>query len=362
MSQRVLPRLTRAAVAATTVALAATTFAAPASAGERERDRSAATGWVVGELEDGRFHSDRFGGFDDWGLTIDGLFALAADPDRTRAAKRVGRAVRNHVDDYTVYQGDRAAGATGKVLLAARVLRADPRSFGGHDVRGDLLGLLDRRGPDRGRLKDSGTSDFSNTLGQAYGVLGLSRSGGVPGSAVHFLLEQRCSEGYFRLTMTAATTCNDDSSSADVDATALAVQALVAADRRGGVSVRDRLIERSGAWLARVQRRSGGFGGGVATPATNTNSTGVAAQALSLTGHDAAVREAGQYVANMQVVRADGRRLAGDRGAIAYNREGLRLARQQGITAETRDQFRRATTQAVFALKPAPLGGLRVRR
>lgn len=359
MSQRVFSRLTRAAVAATAMTVATTTIAAPASAGERDRDRSVATGWLVGELDDGRF---RNGQFDDWGLTVDGLFAFAADPDRSRATKRVARAVRNHVDDYTTFQGDQFAGSTAKLLVATRVLGANPRAFGGHNLRGELLGLLDRRGADRGRFEDSGASDFSNTITQAYGVIGLSRSGGARAATVDFLLEQRCSAGYFRLDMTAGTTCNDDSSPADVDATALAVQALAAADQRGGVSVRDRVIERSGAWLARAQRRSGGFGGGVATGATNTNSTGVAAQALSLTGHDAAVREAGEYVANMQVVRADGRQLAGDRGAIAYNRDALRLARQQGITAQTRDQFRRATTQAVFALKPAPLGGLKVRR
>jgi hypothetical protein len=361
MSQRVLSRLTRAAVAATTVAVAATTFAAPASAGERERDRSAATGWLVGELDDGRFHNGEFD-FDDWGLTVDGLFALAADPDRNRVATRVGRAVRNHVDEYATFGGNQFAGATAKLLVAARVLDANPRRFGGHNLRGELLDLMDRRGPDRGRFEDSGASDFSNTLGQAYGVIGLSRSGGVRASAVSFLLEQRCAAGYFRLDMTGETTCNDDRSPADVDATALAVQALSAADQRGGVAVRDRVIERSGNWLARAQRRSGGFGGGVSTGVTNTNSTGLAAQALSLTGHPAAVRRAGQYVANMQVVRADGRRLAGDRGAIAYNRETLRLARRQGIVVTTRDQFRRATTQAVFALKPAPLGGLSVRR
>jgi hypothetical protein len=212
---------------------------------------------------------------------------------------------------------------------------------------------MDRRGFDRGRFEDTGRSDFSNTIGQAYGVIGLSRSGGVRAAAVRFLLKQRCAAGYFRLDMTAATTCSDDSSPADVDATAVAVQALSAGDR---------VIERSGNWLARAQRHSGGFGGGVSTGVTNTNSTGLAAQALSLTGHSAAVRQASQYVANMQVVREDGRRLAGERGAIAYNREGLRIARRDGIVVTTRDQFRRATTQAVFALKPAPLGGLSVRR
>ncbi len=357
MPQHLLRRLTRCAVAATTVAVATTTLAAPAVAGERERDRSAATGWLADELEAGRFHNEQFD-FDDWGLTVDGLFALAADRDRGRATARVGRAVRAHVNDYTRFEGDRFAGPTAKLLVAARVLRDNARSFGGHNLRRELLRLTDTTGADRGRFEDTGASDFSNTISQAYGVIGLSRSGGARPSTVDYLLEQRCADGSFRLFLDAP--CGADN--ADVDATSLAVQALVAADRKGGVQVADRVIRRSGSWLARAQRDNGGFGGSGPTSATNTNSTGLAAQALQLTGHDAAVRQAARYVSRLQVVRSDGRRLRGDRGAIAYNAEGLRAARRDGITVQTNDQFRRATTQAVFALKPAPLVSLTARR
>lgn len=361
-----LRRLIRTAVATTAVALTTSLAAAPASAaGEREQDRSAATGWLVSQLSDGRFHNKQFD-FDDWGLTVDGLFALAADPDRSRATRRVGRAVRNHVDDYTTYQDFstggtvRSAGATAKTLVAAKVLRADARSFGGHDLRAELRRLIDRAGSDEGRIEDSAGTDFSNTITQSYGVIGLSRSGGTPRSTVRFLLRQRCDAGYFRLDMTSRGGCERGGGEPNVDATALAVQALVAADRRGGVAVRDRVINRSGRWLAQAQRRNGSFGGDLGTSGSNSNSTGVAAQALALTGHDEAVRQAGRFVGTLQITRAkaDDGPARRDLGAIAYDRAGLRQALGEGVTESTRDQFRRATTQAVFALKPAPLVSL----
>lgn len=370
MSQRAfLRRLTRtaattAAAATTAVALTATTFT-PAVAADTDHDRSAATRWLAGELTDGHLYNSQFE-FVDWGLTVDALFALAADPDRSRVSARVGRAVRNHVDDYTTYQdfetGEtvQTAGATAKTLVAAEVLRADARSFGGHDLRAELSRLIDRTGADEGRIEDSGQTDYSNVITQSYGVIGLSRSGGTPRSTVQFLLRQRCGAGYFRLDMTSRGSCERSGGQPNVDATAFAVQALVAADRRGGVAVRDRVINRSARWLAQAQRRNGAFGGDVGTSGANSNSTGVAAQALSITGRAQAVRRAGRWVSGLQITRAkaDGGPARRDLGAIAYDRAGLRQALDEGVTESTRDQFRRATTQAVFALKPASLVNL----
>jgi len=356
MPQRtLLRRLARAAVATTAVALATSTLAPPASAAdERDRDRSAATGWLVSELTDDHLYNTEFESVD-WGLTVDALFALAADGTRPRVTARLGREIRDHVDDYTTYKGDVSAGAAGKILVAAEVLDADMASFGGHDLRRDLLQLVDDGGADRGRITDSAKTDYSNVITQSYGVIGLSRSGNTPRSTVQFLLKQRCADGSFRLDMTPDSTCEQDGSAADVDATAFAVQALVAADRRGGVSVRDRVITDTGRWLAAAQRRNGGFGGGAATQAPNANSAGVAAQALSITGHDEAVRRAGRFVSGLQITaaKADGGPARSDLGAIALDRDALRTALRQGITTKTSDPFRRATTQAVFALEPA---------
>lgn len=358
MPQRtLLRRLARAAVATTAVALATSTLAPPASAAdERDRDRSAAAGWLVSELTDDHLYNTEFESVD-WGLTVDALFALAADGTRPRVTARLGREIRDHVDDYTTYKGDVSAGAAGKILVAAEVLDADMASFGGHDLRRDLLQLVDDGGADQGRITDSAKTDYSNVITQSYGVIGLSRSGSTPRSTVQFLLKQRCADGSFRLDMTTDGTCEQDGSAADVDATAFAVQALVAADRRGGVSVRDRVITDTGRWLADAQRRNGGFGGGAATQAPNANSAGVAAQALSITGHDEAVRRARRFVSGLQITaaKADGGPARSDLGAIALDRDALRTALRQGITTKTSDPFRRATTQAVFALEPVSL-------
>ncbi len=83
MPQRtLLRRLARAAVATTAVALATSTLAPPASAAdERDRDRSAAAGWLVSELTDDHLYNTEFESVD-WGLTVDALFALAADGTR----------------------------------------------------------------------------------------------------------------------------------------------------------------------------------------------------------------------------------------------------------------------------------------
>jgi hypothetical protein len=119
---------------------------------------------------------------------------------------------------------------------------------------------------------------------------------------------------------------------------------------------------RAAAWLTKAQHKNGSWGGGTTTPGPNTNSTGIAAQALgTLAGHRDEVRKARGYVASMQLTpkRAHGR-TARDLGAIAYNRAALRKALKNGIQKVERDQFRRASAQAIFAFLDRPLLTLRV--
>jgi hypothetical protein len=317
-----------------------------------------AAGWQGSQLSRGRIHNRQYD-VDDWGLTVDTGLMLAADGSQPRRLARLEQAVRNHYRDYTGVRGERYAGAIAKTLVLARVLRDDPRDFGSVNVRRQLL----RRMADSGRFRDkSQYGDNSNAIGQSYGVIGLARTGGVPQLAVRYLLRQRCRAGYFRLKEAGGTRCGPRST-ADVDATALALQALVAA-RQHGAQVRLRVIGRTADWLVTAQHRNGSFGGGASTAAPNTNSTGVAANALAAVGrHRARMRAAG-WVADLQITR----RKAGsgpartDVGAIAYDRTALRQALTRGISTVTRDEFRRATPQAYFALAPAPLNSLRAPR
>ncbi|HEY7042722.1 MAG TPA: prenyltransferase/squalene oxidase repeat-containing protein [Nocardioidaceae bacterium] len=331
-------------------------------------DRAAAAAhWQGGELN--RHGVIINSGFQDWGLTIDTIFALAADGRHPVLLHRASKAIRtNYYTHYTRFQGTISANAMAKTLVVAKVIRANAHTFGGHDVRRLVLDRVagPAAGLEQGRLRDKTTqtypTDFSSTFGQALGVIGLARSGGVPDDVVSYLLRQRCSDGFFRLQEVPEQTCdegNASQSAPDVDATALAIEALVSA-RDHGATLPAGVVAGSVKWLISMQKANGSFGGGVATPGSNTNSTGLAAQALAATGRTKAARAAGVFVRSMQITRA----AAGngpatkDLGAIALNRQTLNQAIRHGITSTTRGLFLRSTPQAYFALRRVPLGEL----
>jgi hypothetical protein len=358
----------RAAIAAISLAVIATAVPTDAQAHrasphhQRAANAAAAARWQGSQLTMGRIHTS---GFDDWGLTIDSAFALVADGAQPRRLHRVANAIeRNYFGHYAVFQGDVSAGAMSKSLLAARVLGKSPRHFGGHNVRRQVLRLIApaTAGFEAGRARDTGKTDYSNTLSQAYAVLGLARSGGVSRRAVGYLVKQQCAKGYFRTFEVIGKTCDASSSKSDVDATALGIQALVAA-KISGTAVPRHALQRATRWLVGMQRRGGGFGGGSVTRAVNSNSTGLAIQALAAVHHRGLQTRAARYVASLQITR--GRAGHGparrDIGAVAYNAAALTAALHDGITSTTRDQFRRATSQAIFAFVPKPLNKLRVR-
>lgn len=365
MSVRLIRR-----TAAAAVALAALATALPASAGapsapatlsaapNYRAQAAKAAGWQGSQLTKGRIHNGQYNS-DDWGLTVDTGLMLAADGTQPRRLARLEQAVRNHYRDYTGSGGEKYSGAVAKTLVFVRVMRDSVRDFGGVNVRRELLGLM----APSGRFRDASKyGDYSNVLGQSYALIGLARTGGVPQIAVHYLLKERCQPGYFRLKELGGTTCGQRSAP-DVDATALALQALVAA-RQHGAHVRAGLIRGTADWLVSAQRRNGSFGGGASTAAPNTNSTGLAANALAATRRTRAQVRAARWVSGLQITRdkAAGGPARTDVGAIAYNRSALREALANGITSATRDQFRRATPQAYFALAPAPLNSLRAPR
>jgi hypothetical protein len=367
MSSR-LPR--RAAAAALSIlhafSLAATVDGAALAAARAAKSPHArsAGAWLNSQITRGRIHNGQFD-FDDWGLTIDAAFALTATGGHPKTLRNMTKAIQRHYfRAYATYQGDKFAGSMAKSLVAAEVLGKNPRRFGGHNVRGQVLSLVapGSAGFEAGRVSDTGATDFSNTFAQAYAVLGLARSGDVPRRAVRYLLKQQCSAGYFRLTEVTGETCDDSGSAPDVDATAVAAQALQAALNRGGAGAAVSDMRAAVAWLAQAQRKNGSFTGGTTTRGPNSNSTGLAAQALAIFGRDRAVRRAARYVADVQITRARAHGLAArDIGAVAYNKAALRNALRNGIQKVERDQFRRATAQAVFAFVPKSLAGLTVR-
>ena len=165
-------------------------------------------------------------GFPDPGLTADAILALdAAGTGQDAAAAATQKLVADPVG-YTGF-GDPAevyAGSVAKLLNIAVAQGIDPGAFGGFDVLGTLQGLE----KPNGRFSDvSAFGDFSNTFGQSFALIGLHRAGApVSADARGYLLAQQCPGGGFKLYMDDAG-CTTDAD-ADPDATAMAVQALIA--------------------------------------------------------------------------------------------------------------------------------------
>lgn len=320
--------------------------------------------WLSGEFVDGALPG--FAG-PDWGLTVDGLFALRATGTEPEATAQVADALARHVRSYNSFDDFgvpdvRIAGATAKLLVAAVSVGADPTDFGGYDLRQEVLDLVagPTAGAEEGRVRDRGTADNSNTFGQSLAVIGLVRSGGVPQPVVDFLIRQQCGSGGFRLSPdlfgTPSSTCDESSNPVlDPDSTAMAVQALTAVAKDGTPSAED--AARKGAdWLESIQHADGSFGGSGPTAEANTNSTGLAAAALIAAGRLEAAEHAARYVASMQLTATGA--ASAERGAIAYNGAARDDANAAGIGTAQRDQWRRATAQALLALAKVPLGQL----
>ncbi|WP_158632158.1 LPXTG cell wall anchor domain-containing protein [Micromonospora sp. Llam0] len=320
--------------------------------------------WISGQLVDGGLPG--FVG-SDWGLTIDALFALRATGAEQAAVAAIVEALTANADGYAVIRTDMGdfvtGGSTAKVLLAAVAAGVDPTDFGGHDWRQRTLDLIygADQGTKAGWLYDRNldTTAGSNLFGQSLAVIGLARSGGVPQTAVDFLVKQQCPGGGFRLYPNAAgTSCSADpvtEQSMEVDATAMAVQALLAAADAGASGTAEPAAAAT-SWLLSAQAADGSFNGSGFTDYPNTNSTGLAGQALAAAGEHTAAGQAAGFVAAQQITTANAGAASAHVGAIAYTPDALATAVTDGIGEFELDQWRRATAQAVLGLAQVPLG------
>lgn len=364
------------AVAGITTALVTATLMSPgvARADTPPETAVAAARWQAGEV-------DAEGGVPgmagvDWGLTIDTLISLEATGADPEAAQRITDSLKIHVRDYNSYDawgepGQRVAGATAKLLYAAVITDSDAAAFGEYDLRQETLDLI--AGPDlgleEGRVKDhvfAPATDNSNTFGQSLALLGLVRSGGAPQSVVDFLIDQQCSAGGFRLypyafggsVVTGDCDEQGDEAVLDPDSTAMAVQALATAAELDDLTGAADAAKKGADWLVATQNDDGSFGGSGPTAAPNTNSTGLAGQALAAAGYQAEADAAAAWVEDHQLVAASAGAASEELGAIAYNGSSLADAQENGIEQFQRDQWRRATPQALLAIAQVPLGDI----
>jgi len=299
----------------------------------------------------------------DWGLTADAVLAyVAAGAADDPAAIAATDLLVADVDAFTTWEPDqsgvRIVGTTAKLLL---VLEGMGRSttVDGVDLSAEVRSLMATDGPAAGRFTDrvpDPTFDASNGFGQAMAMLALAPTAdGVPAPAATFLLEQQCPAGGFRLNYLGTAGCDTDDA-ADSDATAVAVQALLASPRSTAVTD---ALGRAVGWLISRQDASGGFGGTGPTAALNANSTGVIAQALRAAGSTAAADKAATWIvsqAQIAATSAAGTPAAADVGAIGYNAAARDAALRGGIRAQAADQWRRTTAQGVLALGLSPYG------
>ena len=353
----------RASVALLSTALVVSVAAAgqPAQAAAAKPSSPAGHGatWLSGQLTGGLIHNPNFGGFDDYGLTIDTVFALKAIGGHMPEVRTARNALAANVDNYITGDafgdpGSTYAGSTAKLLVLAQSTGGDPTDFGGVNLVTRLNGRVTKSGPAKGRIADKSTfGDNANTIGQILAVRGLTTAkSSQRARARTFLLEQQCKAGYFRLNFAKPTapkqTCGKKSP-ADPDTTSYAVIQLWKTSK-DTPKLRNAL-KNAVAWLGTQQRKNGSFVGGTSTSTPNTNSTGLAAWALGRTGRCKAARAAATWAAGFQLgSQKPGTPLAGQRGAIAYDHAGLRAGQRDGITDAAQDQWRRATAQAAPGL------------
>jgi hypothetical protein len=357
---RSLVRRLSAVLAALALGLVAAGPSASAAGGSVSPDTSAT--WLSKQLTHGVVHNDQYD-FDDYGLTADIGFALAAIQGDSRTLRKVSTALSKHVDSWTTGadfgSSDVYAGPTAKALVFAQTVGLNARDFGGTNLVEQLRRLVSRSGATKGRIQDASSSgDFANTIGQSFAALGLGNAGDKTARPVlTFLLDQQCSKGYFRLDFSdkAETdqTCDGAASAADrapdTDATALTVLNLLSLAHPSPKA--RAAVGKAVAWLRRAQKDDGSFGGGPSTEASNANSTGLGGWALASADYCSNATRAARWVAKLTVSGdVSGTPLAGEQGAIAYDKAALRTARSSGITDATRDQFRRATAQAAPVL------------
>ena len=249
--------------------------AQPGEASQQEAALGAAE-WLVltHQNEDGGYASFSTGAGNadsDVGGTVDALLALAAAgynagapfPGRTDSPIAY---LLGHPEAVTAY-ATRGGGPNGKLILALVAAGEDPRSFVDHNF---AISLTEQISP-------TGQYNATTPFDQSLALLAHSAvSPTVPQEGVNWLLERQAQEGDL-----AGSWDDGFGTDGNIDATALAIQALLAADIAPG----DPALIAAREFLASAQTESGGWAYAPGFP-ESANSTALALQALSALGED----------------------------------------------------------------------------
>ncbi|GAB2858035.1 LPXTG cell wall anchor domain-containing protein [Lentzea nigeriaca] len=302
------------------VAFVAAALVATPQARAVEAAPSAGT-WLAGQFVNGD-HLLKGPDLVDEGLTADGVYALAAaGVGKSTARKAAAWLAASPQLETFIGDGEAESyvGGLTKLALVAQTLGQDPRKFGGVDLLGRLSALQDKDG--RFRDKTDPEFDMTNAFTQSLAVITLKRAGQPVDAPVKFAVSTQCQGAGFPIVF------GQPACQSDVDATAMVLQALLAA---GEKTASAKALD----WLVGQQRADGGFP--AASAGSNANTTGLAVGALVAGGRADAADKAVAYLRTLQVGCAGPE---AQRGAIAYDSKGF-----EAYSAI------RATTQAVLGL------------
>jgi hypothetical protein len=267
----------------------------------------------------------------DDGETADGVLSLDASGSAQSVAARMTKWLESDATNYAGATPNVYPGSAAKLLLVAEAQHVDPESFGGLDLIGAIVGDEGAGGAANGEYQNPGDTTYSaSVLNQSLAVLALALAPNQPAQpssdAVAFLVGQQCSDGGFQVDIRPDTTTDCTAASEDVDTTAYAVQALIAAGSTDGVTAAVK-------WLTSKENKDGGWG---ETPGAKSeaNSTSIALEAL--TAEKQSTKAAGTWLAGRQAMCSAKK---SQRGAVVY--QGKKFSKSTAT---------RATSQAGVAL------------
>ncbi len=246
---------------------------------------------------------ESFPGFADFGLTIDGAFALAAAGTDDTDLRRVVDFLRlngtdgggHTVGDWTgIGTAFASGGSIGKEAVLAEVTGYDPRSFGGHDLVEALAKLVCPAASAAPDYSCAGAGNYAyapSVFSQSLGVIAQLRAGDAShaGAAIAYLKGLQNPAGAWPSLI-------PSSGDSDVDSTAVAAMALALLPSDAGARA---AVAKAESWLAGRQLGDGGFTG---TAGDSTSSAALAIQGLSLAGktYAAQITKARTFLAAQQ--------------------------------------------------------------
>ncbi|MFF2732745.1 prenyltransferase/squalene oxidase repeat-containing protein [Streptomyces sp. NPDC058008] len=238
----------------------------------------------------------------DFGLTIDGAYALAAtglNDDKLRGIVDFldeggkdgdGRTLQDWTGTGTEYA---LGGSLGKAALLAQVVGRDPRAFGGQD----LITALEKsvctgpsEAPDRSCAARGAYTYAPSVFSQSLAIMAQVRAGekNAAGEPIAYLESLQHDSGAWPSLIPAT-------GDSDVDSTAIAAMALGLA---GGEKA-DKAVDKALSWIAGKQLSDGGFPGAAGN---SVNSAALAVQGLSLDAkrYAAEIAKARKFLAGQQ--------------------------------------------------------------